>query len=46
MHLERTSFGNPQGSVLRPPIFSIYFCDIFLLKCNIDIASYVEDTAT
>ena len=33
-----------QGSILGSPLFNIYLYDLFLLVCNIDVASDTDDT--
>ena len=37
-------FGFLQGSILRPLLFKIFLCNLFLIMENIDIASYADDT--
>ena len=37
-------FGVSQGSILRPLLFKIFLCNLFLIMENIDIASYADDT--
>ena len=36
-------FGNPQGSILGPLLFSIFLCDLFVIMENTDIARYADD---
>ena len=35
--------GVPEGSILGLLSFNIFFCDLFLIMENIDIASYADD---
>ena len=34
-----------QGSILRPLLFNIFLCDLFLIMENIDISSYADNNS-
>ena len=36
-------FGVLQGSILKPLLFNIYLCDLFLIMNNIELASYADE---
>ena len=40
---EEILFGVPQGSILGPPIFNIFLCDMFFVPSQTDFASFADD---
>ena len=43
LNWEEILFGVPQGSILGPPLFNIYLCDMFFELSQTDFAGYADD---
>ena len=41
---ENTFLVFQQGSVIRPQLFTVYICDLFLINNGMDFRSYADDT--